>query len=65
MLREYTAVDGQTVRLCDFGSAGEGGTPNIHGLIPAYTGMGYLALAEGRFELLPRPGPGVPFSPVA
>ncbi len=30
--------------------AGEGRTPNIHGLIPAYTGLGYLALAEGRLD---------------
>jgi DUF1680 family protein len=27
LLMEFMAVDGQLVRLCDFGSAGEGGTP--------------------------------------
>jgi len=27
LLLEFKAVDGRTVRLCDFGSAGEGGTP--------------------------------------
>ncbi len=29
LLLEFAAADGRKVRLCDFGSAGEGGTPYI------------------------------------
>ena len=29
VLLEYTAIDGRKLRLCDFGSAGEGGSPYV------------------------------------
>ena len=53
LLLEFEAADGRIVRLCDFGSAGEAGTPYLSWLPIKPTGSFYRAL-----PMIRRPTPG-------